>query len=799
MLTGVGPLTGDPLVRFRREAELASKLDHPNLCTVYDTGIDREIPYIAMQYVDGETVSSLVARAKKEGRKSVVLTPPKQGTSPNEGTSGIFIAAPQASSRRDIMAVVHLVEKCARALQSSHEAGIVHRDIKPANIMVSPSGEPVILDFGVARDLDSEFHTLTQSGELFGSPAYMAPEQLSGKRIKIDRRTDVYALGVTLYECLTLRRPFEAPTLEAICQAITTRDPPDPRVFNAMIPGDLKVVIETALEKDRDRRYRSAGALADELRRIREYRPIKARPPTASVRVERWIQRNPIITSFTLTLLLVLGVALTVSLLLLKRMNTEKNLKDQALIEARRHLIEKEAVLGELERLADVKRVRDLDAWDDRLWPVHPDQVTGPKGMDAWIDEAETLYGRLALHETSLKHLRQKSMAGTPLTRTTGESTGEFHDAHDAWRHENLVELVARIRDLPPRIQAVRARREQALTLERRSIQDHRAAWDATIEAVASDPRYRNLPMTPQLGLVPLGRDPKSGLFEFSHLQSGEVCQRGPDGRLRVTAGSGVVLVLLPGGTFAMGATREPPPGARITLNLDPGAAADEGPVQNVAIDPFFLSKYEMTQGQWYRFTGRNPSYWVPGKRPGGQLVTLQHPVEQVSWNDGCETLRRLGLGLPTEAQWEYACRAGTTTPWSTGNTPASLTAHANLADEGSGRFFSRDVRYEEGLRDGYVGHAPVGTYRPNSFGLHDMHGNVWEWCRDGYGPYADNAPGAVDGLRSVPGARFKVYRGGGFYDASHLVRSSVRGHDAPAYRDLNLGLRPMRPLEERK
>jgi formylglycine-generating enzyme required for sulfatase activity len=259
-----------------------------------------------------------------------------------------------------------------------------------------------------------------------------------------------------------------------------------------------------------------------------------------------------------------------------------------------------------------------------------------------------------------------------------------------------------------------------------------------------------------------------------------------------------MVLVLLPGGSFSMGAVPELPAGARGKApNVDAQAAADERPIQQVDLGPFFLSKFEMTQGQWLRFTGRNPSYWVPGKAPGGRPITLLHPVEQVSWEDCRKTLRRLGLVLPTEAQWEYACRAGTTTPWFTGDRPRSLAGFANLADEGSRRFFSLEVRYEKGLRDGHVGHAPVGVFKPNRFGLHDTHGNVWEWCRDGYAPYAEHAPMPGDGYRNVPAARYRVYRGGGFYDSSYLLRSSVRGHDTPAYRDLNLGVRPARRIEE--
>ncbi len=529
VLTAVGPLSDELLVRFRREAELASKLEHPHLCRVYDTGIETGIPYIAMQFVEGEPLSEKIARARD--RKDAAISLP---------------SGADASSGGDVMAIVAFVEKVARALQAAHDRGVLHRDIKPGNVMVTPDAEPVVLDFGVARDLESPAHTLTRSGELFGSPAYMAPEQLGQKKAKIDRRTDVYSLGVTLFECLTLRRPFEAPTLEALCHAIATKAPPDATAINPQIPRDLRVVLETALEKDRDHRYRRALEFAEDLARVRERRPIRARPPGVVVRFERWVQRNPLTTSFTAAMLVVLGVGLIGALVLLDRLRTEAAGKATALTTAKTALKSREKLIQEMARLADLQRLRDLEAWEARLWPIDRAPIDGEHGMEAWIRAADRLRARLPAHRAALAALAPGAGGAAPA------------DAPLRWRAETLRLIVAGVDALPARVGAMRRRIGLARRLASVADDGDAAGWDAVTAALAADPRTRGVSLAPVADLVPIGVDPVSRMLEFALPASGAVPERGADGALLVDDGAAIVLVLVPGRTVEGGATLPP-------------------------------------------------------------------------------------------------------------------------------------------------------------------------------------------------------------------------------------------------
>ena len=452
------------------------------------------------------------------------------------------------------------------------------------------------------------------------------------------------------------------------------------------------------------------------------------------------------------------------------------------------------ARLADLRRLADVKRLSDSIAEADALWPARLDQVAA---MEAWLVKARVLAGHLDGHRAYLAELRRHA------SREESAPAYRFAGAEEQWEHDTLAGLTAGIEDFAATLIPDMERRiEVARTVRARTIEAPAPAeaWRRALASIADPaecPRYHGLHLAPQIGLVPLGRDAGSGLWEFAHLESGAPAVRDGAGKLSLSEATGIVFVLVPGGEFAMG-TRRPDAGHPLgSPSVDPEAHEAEAPVRTVTLAPFFFGKYELTQAQWLRATGKNPSAYSAGRVVGKRTHTLLHPVEQIGWKEAHEMLWRLGLRLPTEAQWEYAARGGTTTVFATGDARESLQGFANLADRychdngGPGSW-----PFELWLDDGYVVHAPVGSYRPNGFGLHDTAGNVWEFVEDRYGGY-DLPVSPGDGERQAPADAPRVFRGGGFRSNAVHARSGDRyGLYAPDFRGFDIGARAARGVD---
>ncbi len=280
---------GSARERFRREAEAAARLDHAHIVKVFGIGEDRGQLFFAMEKVDGRNLETVLAQERITFEHAARLA-------------------------RDL----------ADALHYAHEHGVIHRDVKPANVILTAEDRVLLTDFGLAR-VDGGTG-LTRDGMAFGTPAYMSPEQALGRQDDVGPITDVYSLGATLYELVTTRKPFDAPTAEEIIRLVVDRDPVPPRRINPRIPADLETIIEKAMEKMRERRYPSAAELRDDLDRFIRGEPIRARPVSVVGIAVRKVRKHRGIAAVTLGFLVILA-GLVVSFL--ESRLAAKSLEDQ--------------------------------------------------------------------------------------------------------------------------------------------------------------------------------------------------------------------------------------------------------------------------------------------------------------------------------------------------------------------------------------------------------------------------------------------------------------------------------------
>ena len=278
------------LTRFKREAEVQASLDHPGICAVYEAGEADGLRYLAMRRVVGRSLSEIINEVRTHG----------EGRFPEvSDVKGLRSALRKGQPEP----LLQFLSEVAEALAAAHRSGVVHRDVKAGNILVSETGSPILTDFGLART-DADGESITGSLDIIGTPAYLAPEQITGK--DSDARTDVYALGVVMYEILTLRRPFQGVQREALFRAILESDVPDPRVLNPLVSKDAWTVLEKALSKDPGQRYPSAAEMSEDLRRLASGRSVSARPLSAAERLWRRVRRKPLVAVVALLALALL-------------------------------------------------------------------------------------------------------------------------------------------------------------------------------------------------------------------------------------------------------------------------------------------------------------------------------------------------------------------------------------------------------------------------------------------------------------------------------------------------------------
>ena len=320
------------LERFRREARSAAQLHHTNIVPVFGVGEDNGQHFYAMQFISGHPLDAVIEEVRRLKERTFVgtqravsevavalltgtmanprvdqpntiLTERDQSHQMNGSPSGSNPALSGSLSdggRHYWTTIARLGSQVADALSYAHAQGVLHRDIKPANLLLDLQGTVWVADFGLAKSNDSD--NLTQTGDVVGTLRYLAPERFDGAG---DHRADIYAIGLTLYELLTLRPAFQANTRAKLVEQAVAANPPRPRSIDPTIPRDLETVVLKAIARDPAMRYQSAAALADDLRRYMEDRPVRARCATTSEQFVRWCRRNPAVAALLATVLFV--------------------------------------------------------------------------------------------------------------------------------------------------------------------------------------------------------------------------------------------------------------------------------------------------------------------------------------------------------------------------------------------------------------------------------------------------------------------------------------------------------------
>jgi formylglycine-generating enzyme required for sulfatase activity/serine/threonine protein kinase len=716
--------------RFYREARLAATLRHPNICPVYDVGEIHGVHYLSMAYIDGRLLKEFIRPEKPLAEKQVVA----------------------------------VVRKLALTLQDAHERGVIHRDLKPSNIMIDERREPIIMDFGLARRSQEDQH-LTKTGAVLGTLAYMSPEQLLGSPDAIGPQSDVYSLGVVLYELLTSRPPFEGHETALIGQILTV-EPPPPRTHRPGLDPALEAICLRAMAKKPEIRYASMKDFAAALTNwqhqsvttltTRSTNLPAAAPTTAGNHPDaapgeatgllgaptvsplasaptvhtktkqterpawqRWWHNLPrsrrvsgvIFVSVLSVFLILLGIIIKLS-------TPQQALPHGTLVVSLFGFGEEGALEGMLVEVVDVQG------------NIRQTQKASSEPMRFSVDmDAGLLRVRKGETVVSWREFRL----------TDGDEQNVLVDGKWLWDlNASAVPAVAPATTTPP-------------------------VSPPPVPAAAPAPAA----VTPVAGPAPaLAIAPFDTVKAKEHQSKWATYLKLP---VEITDSVGIRMVLIPPGEFQMGSG-----------SAESGVDGDEKPQHLVRITrPFYLSATEITQQQYEQVAWVNRSQFQ---------VDRNRPVEMVSWNDAAEFCRKLGdlpqeksagalYRLPTEAEWEYSCRAGTTSLHNFGDNSNQL----------------RERAWCDG--NSAMQTHPVGQFPPNAWGLYDMHGNVWEWCQDWYdsGYYRQSPTG--DPMGTDTGTS-RVLRGGSWGNINpYCFRSAYRSAGGPDGRCDNVGIRVVRTV----
>ncbi len=379
----------DHLSRFRVEAEAVARLRHPNIIQIYDIGEADGLPFVALELLDGGGLDDRLAGNPQAARPAA-----------------------------------ELMVTLARAVHVAHQAGIVHRDLKPTNVLYSSDGVPKITDFGLAKRIDSDAEH-TQSGQIMGSPSYMAPEQARGDSRKVGPAADVYALGAILYEMLTGRPPFKGETPIETVRQVVDDDPVAPSRLVPRVSRDLETICLKCLQKEPARRYESAEALADDLTRYLRGEPILARRTDTFVRGLKWGRRHPLAAAILATIIMAIPISFGAVLKSQRDAIESERLENARLTEIRtegtRQLLQARDEMDDDDKLSDAKVTLTALGESIRKEPRLSDLM---KDVETALRQVE----RAAIRAT-LPGIRPETLRGVPSLAERGT-----HPRHPIYR-----------------------------------------------------------------------------------------------------------------------------------------------------------------------------------------------------------------------------------------------------------------------------------------------------------------------------------------------------------------------------
>jgi formylglycine-generating enzyme required for sulfatase activity/serine/threonine protein kinase len=753
--------------RFRAEAAVAARIAHPNIVHVYFIGEDAGHLFFAMQYVAGQSLAELLAQR------------------------------PQL----EVDEALTIITQVLSGLAAAHAQGVVHRDIKPANILLDAANRRALLgDFGLVKRVSSG-ENKTATGVIMGTVDYLSPEQGRGK--PVDARSDLYSVGVLLYRMLSGRLPFTADSATAMIFQHVYEPPVPLTQVSPNTPAPLAEIVSRLLAKRPEDRYQTADDVRAALQEFAAtWMPTGGSPiPARDGRVAA--PATPDVLSDVLS-----------------------DAGESPAAAGPRTAIIRDLAVEDLPRWPAALAPSRVDGWwqrvRDRMLATF--QARAPRLAEQWLTTQQHVDGAVAVYEERYAAVNQlvgeaeavlrdlsvqaacnlqaaqqaerraeqasgpESAAAAQCEQRESQQAAEELLALKAEQEQELQGLRGTQRELGSRLQQLRSQR----TILAARLQTAQA--EARTHGGGQAAHWRQQPVWAAVaaGLIlvllsafllsgwwsPTGEPvsvPPAGVYGAlpSPLLSTADGQPPMAGNERSDNGLAMTFCWCPPGRFTMGSS--------VT---ESGRNPNETQTAVTLTRGFWMGKYEVTQDEWTAVMGTRPWQGRPYVREGGT-----HAASYVNWAAAmafCWKLtaqeRQAGrlskddvYTLPTEAQWEYACRAGSTTSFGFGEDPQQLHEYA---------WFQQPFPREAFAR-------PVGQKRPNAWGLHDMHGNVLEWCRDAY---QDVPPGGADPLVEQPGRPNRAYRGGGWSNFPRFCRSAHRGqfYDADA-QSHDLGFRVAR------